>query len=85
MKKNYEPLACCTSNLNSSLLDEGSGTEFDHDLAQSFIRMMRQWEGQIAVVESEDEALPIGAPADSGDGNGSGASDGGTPEAATDP
>ncbi len=44
------------------LLDEGSGTEFDADLAQSFIRMMRQWEGQIAVVEQEDEALPVGAP-----------------------
>ena len=47
------------------LLDEGSGTEFDSDLAQSFIRMMRQWEGQIAEVEREDEALPIGKPADS--------------------
>ena len=44
------------------LLDEGSGTEFDHDMAQSFIRMMRQWEGQVAVVEQEDEPLPIGAP-----------------------
>ena len=44
------------------LLDEGSGTEFDADLAQSFVRMMRQWEGQIAVVEREDEALPISAP-----------------------
>ncbi len=45
------------------LLDEGSGTEFDHDLAQSFIRMMRQWEGQIAEVHQEDEALPVSAPA----------------------
>ena len=44
------------------LLDEGSGTEFDADLAQSLVRMMRQWEGQIAVVEREDEALPISAP-----------------------
>lgn len=44
------------------LLDEGSGTEFDYELAQSFIRMMRQWEGHIAEVHQEDEALPIGAP-----------------------
>jgi HD-GYP domain-containing protein (c-di-GMP phosphodiesterase class II) len=55
------------------LLDEGSGTEFDHDLAQSFIRMMRQWEGQIAVVEQEDEALPIGVPV--GESSGSAPSD----------
>jgi len=44
------------------LLDEGSGTEFDADLAQSFVRMMRQWEGQIADVHQEDDALPIGGP-----------------------
>ncbi len=40
------------------LLDEGSGTEFDADLAQSFVRMMRQWEGQIAVVERETRPFP---------------------------
>ncbi len=50
------------------LLDEGSGTEFDADLAQSFIRMMRQWEFQIAVVEHEDEALPVGAPVEESSG-----------------
>ena len=50
------------------LLDEGSGTEFDADLAQSFIRMMRQWEDQVAVVEREDEALPIGAPIEESSG-----------------
>ena len=45
-----------------ALVDLGSGTEFDYDLAQSFIRMMREWEGHVAVVHQEDEALPIGTP-----------------------
>ena len=43
-----------------ALVEYGAGTEFDYHLAQSFIRMMRQLEGQIAVVEQVDEALPVG-------------------------
>jgi HD-GYP domain-containing protein (c-di-GMP phosphodiesterase class II) len=66
------------------LLDEGSGTEFDWDLAQSFIRMMRQWESQIAVVHQEDDALPIGAPVEPAKGGGPGQPGPGAPEAATD-
>jgi len=30
--------------------------------------MMRQWEDQVAVVEREDEALPIGAPIEESSG-----------------
>ena len=51
-----------------ALVDLGSGTEFDYDLAQSFIRMMREWEGHIAVVHQEDEALPVGTPSSPGTG-----------------
>ena len=66
------------------LLDEGSGTEFDHDLAQSFVRMMRQWEGQIAVVHQEDEALPTGAPVEPTNEDGPGQPAAGDPEVTTD-
>ena len=52
------------------LLNEGSGTEFDADLAQSLIRMMRQWEDQVAEVHQEDEALPVGAPVEPTNGDG---------------
>ncbi len=66
------------------LLDEGSGTEFDHDLAQSFVRMMRQWEGQIAVVHQEDEALPIRAPVEPTNEGGPGQPAAGDPEGTSD-
>ena len=51
-----------------ALVELGSGTEFDYDLAQSFIRMMREWEGHIAVVHQVDEALPVGTPSSPGTG-----------------
>lgn len=43
-----------------SIIEGGAGTEFVLDLAQAFIRMIRQWEGRIAYLKEEDEALPIG-------------------------
>ncbi len=42
-------------------LNEGSGTEFDHELAQSFIRMILDREGKIVDVTDADNALLIGA------------------------
>jgi putative nucleotidyltransferase with HDIG domain len=49
-------------------LEERSGTEFDPELAVAFVRMMRRWEGQIAVVR--DERAPIAPAAPSGSGAG---------------
>ena len=66
-------------------LNEGSGTEFDAGLAQSLIRMMRQWEDQIAVVHQEDEALPVGAPVEPTNGDGPEQPTAGGPEDADDP
>jgi putative nucleotidyltransferase with HDIG domain len=43
-----------------SIIEEGAGTEFVPDLARAFIRMIHQWEGRIAYLRREDEALPIG-------------------------
>jgi HD-GYP domain-containing protein (c-di-GMP phosphodiesterase class II) len=39
-----------------SYLEERSGTEFDASLASAFVRMMREWEPQVAAV-AEDEAI----------------------------
>ena len=47
-------------------LQEKSGTEFDPDIAAAFIRMMNIWERRVAVLESEDQPLPMS-------GNGKGA------------
>jgi len=39
-------------------LNERSGLEFDPDLVAAFIRMMRQWEPQVAVLADEHAAVP---------------------------
>jgi putative nucleotidyltransferase with HDIG domain len=41
-------------------LNERSGLEFDPDLVAAFIRMMRQWEPQVAVLADEHAAVPTG-------------------------
>jgi putative two-component system response regulator len=41
-----------------SYLDERSGTEFDTEVAQQFLRMMRERETRVASVTA-DEALPV--------------------------
>ena len=38
-------------------IEEGRGSEFDPRIARGFIRMMEKWEGRLAVVDSEEEAL----------------------------
>jgi len=39
-------------------LNERSGLEFDADLVAAFIRMMRQWEPQVAMLADEHTAVP---------------------------
>ncbi len=41
------------------LIREGSGQEFDPDIAHAFVRMFSQWETRIAELRDEDEALPL--------------------------
>jgi len=41
-------------------LQERSGLEFDPELCGAFVRMMKQWEGQVAVLP--DERTPVGPP-----------------------
>jgi len=42
-------------------LQERSGLEFDPELCAAFVRMMKQWEGQVTVLR--DVSAPVGAPA----------------------
>jgi len=42
-------------------IEEGAGTEFQRDVANAFVRMMRQWSDRVATVEDPEEDLPIGA------------------------
>jgi len=42
-------------------LNERAGLEFDTDLVAAFIRMMRQWEPQVAVLSDEHTAVPTPA------------------------
>jgi len=42
-------------------LGERAGLEFDADLVAAFIRMMRQWEPQVAVLADEHAAVPTSA------------------------
>ena len=42
-------------------LQERSGLEFDPELCAAFVRMMKQWEGQVSVLR--DVSAPVGAPA----------------------
>jgi putative nucleotidyltransferase with HDIG domain len=39
-------------------ITERAGTEFDPDVAHSFVRMMRQWEHRFATLEDERAAVP---------------------------
>jgi putative nucleotidyltransferase with HDIG domain len=34
------------------IIEEGTGPEFDHDLARAFVQMMRQWESRVAEVST---------------------------------
>lgn len=43
-------------------LEDGLGEEFEPELGRAFVQMMVQWHDRIAVLESETEALPLGAP-----------------------
>jgi putative nucleotidyltransferase with HDIG domain len=40
-------------------LGERAGTEFDPELVTAFVRMMQQWEPQVAVLHDEHEAVPV--------------------------
>ncbi|HMH82464.1 MAG TPA: HD domain-containing phosphohydrolase, partial [Gemmatimonadales bacterium] len=42
-------------------LEERAGTEFDPELVRAFVRMMRQWEPQLAVMTDERAAVPAAA------------------------
>jgi len=42
-------------------LNERAGLEFDTELVAAFIRMMRQWEPQVAVLSDEHTAVPTSA------------------------
>jgi putative nucleotidyltransferase with HDIG domain len=42
-------------------LNERAGLEFDTELVAAFIRMMRQWEPQVAVLSDEHAAVPTSA------------------------
>jgi putative nucleotidyltransferase with HDIG domain len=42
-------------------LGERSGLEFDAELVSTFIRMMRQWEPQVAVLSDEHAPVPVPA------------------------
>jgi putative nucleotidyltransferase with HDIG domain len=41
------------------LIREGSGEEFDPDIAHAFVRMIGQWETRIAELKGEDDPLPL--------------------------
>ncbi len=43
-------------------MEEGLGEEFEPELGRAFLQMMAQWHDRIAVLESETDALPLGAP-----------------------
>lgn len=62
---------------------DGAGREFDPDLAQAFVRMMRQWEARVAPVEDEDAPVLGGSvlPARNAGGSGAGDSASAAPEA----
>ena len=42
-------------------LNERAGLEFDTDLVAAFVRMMRQWEPQVAVLSDEHATVPTAA------------------------
>src|SRR6266536_2209822 len=63
-----------------SYLEDRAASEFDTELARSFVRMMRQWEPQLAVMT--DERAPVPAPAAAA-GQGGGAGGGGAGAAGT--
>jgi putative two-component system response regulator len=44
-----------------SYIEDRAGTEFDPELAGAFVRMMRQWEPQVAVMTDERTAIPVAA------------------------
>src|SRR6185312_6613472 len=48
-----------------SYIEDRAGTEFDPELAGAFVRMMRQWEPQVAVMTDERTPVP-GAPEGTG-------------------
>lgn len=47
-------------------IERGAGREFDADLAQAFVRMMRAMTGRVAEVEDRDEPLLVAGPEGSG-------------------
>src|SRR5439155_16260356 len=49
-----------------SYIEDRAGTEFDPELAGAFVRMMRQWEPQVAVMT--DERNPVPATGEAGAG-----------------
>ncbi len=70
------------------IIEEGAGPEFDADIANAFVTMMRKWEGQITEVTREDpeaqynvsEAASQNGGAESGEGAGDAASQNGGDE-----
>jgi len=42
-------------------LHERAGLEFDPELVSAFVRMMRQWEPQVAVLADEHATVPVPA------------------------
>jgi putative nucleotidyltransferase with HDIG domain len=49
-------------------LQDRASTEFDPELVTSFVRMMRQWEPQLAVMTDERSAVPAAGPVAPGEG-----------------
>jgi len=49
-----------------SYIEDRAGTEFDPELAGAFVRMMRQWEPQVAVMTDEQTPVPAAAQAGAG-------------------
>jgi putative nucleotidyltransferase with HDIG domain len=47
-----------TQERTLAYLEGRAGVEFEHELAQGFVRMMRQWEPQLAVVRDAQAPLP---------------------------
>lgn len=58
------------------LLEEGAGTEFDEDVALGFVQMMRQWEGRVAEISTDDPEVTLEVAVAAGEGGDAGAGEG---------
>jgi putative nucleotidyltransferase with HDIG domain len=44
------------------IIEEGAGPEFDKEIANAFVHMMRKWEGQVATVNPDAPEIAYGGP-----------------------